>query len=117
MKATAGNLHPSGKPRILIGENLRSKRYDIIDYEWTLVEKPNGSSVEFSERDVNAYGFTPDLAGDYTFQLVVANEKCVISDPCEVSLSAVPLEDLWIELSWEFAGDDMDLHLLQNGRL
>lgn len=95
-------------------ESYDPNGYDIIDYQWTLVEQPDGSGVSFSDRSANSYGFTPDLAGDYVFQLVVANDRCVLSDPCEVSLSAVPNEDLWIELSWEHPGDDMDLHLIEN---
>ena len=46
---------------------------------------------------------------------MVINEECVQSDPCELSLQATPLEDVWIQLSWSESGDDLDLHLLRNG--
>jgi hypothetical protein len=96
-------------------ESYDPNGFEIIDYTWNLVEQPSGSTVSYSDRSVNGYEFTPDLAGDYTVELVVTNDRCIQSDPCQVQLKAVPNENLWIELSWEFPGDDMDLHLLQNG--
>jgi hypothetical protein len=88
---------------------------DLIDYRWRLVERPSGSGSTMLDENSDLRTFTPDLAGDYKFELVVTNEECVQSDPCELSLQATPLEDVWIELSWAESGDDLDLHLLRNG--
>jgi len=88
---------------------------DLIDYRWQLVERPSGSGSTMIDENSDLRTFTPDLAGDYKFELVVTNEECVQSDPCQLSLQATPLEDVWIELSWSESGDDLDLHLLKNG--
>lgn len=88
----------------------------IIDYAWTLVDRPSGSAAMMpggSSSDRN--GFETDLAGDYVGQLIVTNESGVESPPCEVTLTAEPVEALWVEMFWENTGDDMDLHLLAPG--
>ena len=52
---------------ILGQESYDPNGFDIIDYSWNLVEQPLGSTVSFSDRSANGYGFTPDLAGSYAF--------------------------------------------------
>ena len=87
---------------------------DLVNHYWKLVEQPQGSTVTGGGNNVNEMGFVPDVVGRYVFELVVVNEACVHSDPCQVALEAVPDADLWIEMFWQFPGDDMDLHLIQN---
>jgi hypothetical protein len=87
----------------------------LVDYKWTLVEAPQGSSIDFPAGDSPTRKLTPDLAGDYRAQLVVTTEDGRVSEPCEVVLGAVPTENLWIEMFWQYSGDDMDLHLLAPG--
>ncbi|MEC8192732.1 MAG: hypothetical protein VX944_01415 [Myxococcota bacterium] len=88
----------------------------IVEYSWTLADRPSGSSAVMpSGATPDRSGFETDLAGDYVGQLIVTNESGVQSPPCEVTLTAEPVEALWIEMFWENAGDDMDLHLLAPG--
>jgi hypothetical protein len=87
----------------------------IVGYEWTLVEKPTGSSVEMGPSGEKVANFSPDLAGQYLGELVVVNGDGVPSAPCQVVLESTPAQDLWIELYWTKADDDMDLHLLKPG--
>jgi hypothetical protein len=88
----------------------------ITDYSWTLVDRPVGSAASMPGGGVvDRSGFTTDLAGDYVGQLIVTNESGVKSPPCEVTLTAEPVEALWVEMFWESLGDDMDLHLLAPG--
>lgn len=88
----------------------------IIDYTWTLVDRPSGSAAMMpGGTSADRNGFETDLAGDYVGQLVVTNESGVESPPCEVTLTAEPVEALWVEMFWENSGDDMDLHLLAPG--
>jgi hypothetical protein len=117
-QSSMDTLAPLRESATLYGdESYDPKGLDIIEYTWRLVEQPSGSGIEFSGVEANRYGFTPDLAGEYTFELVVTNEECVKSDPCQVALTAIPMEELWVELSWEMPGDDMDLHLIKEDAL
>lgn len=88
----------------------------IDRYRWTLLSQPDGSTLSISGSGATSNPFTPQIAGTYTGQLVVTNSAGVDSNPCTVDLEAVPAEDLWIEMYWQFSGDDMDLHLLAPGR-
>lgn len=88
----------------------------ITSYNWTLSSQPSGSSVRMpSGSGAIRSGFSPDLAGEYVGQLVVTTEDGRVSRPCTVTLESIPSEDLWIEMYWQFSGDDMDLHLLNAG--
>tara|TARA_B100000700_G_C15006053_1_gene838569 strand:+ start:74 stop:994 length:921 start_codon:yes stop_codon:yes gene_type:complete len=88
---------------------------DIVDYSWTIKSAPDGSTAVMPTGTANRYPFTPVLAGDYVGELVVTNEDGVESDPCEITLEAIPTESLWVEMFWEKPQDDMDIHLLADG--
>lgn len=87
----------------------------IVNYEWTLVSQPNGSAAAFDPSDNPNRKLTPDLAGEYRAQLVVSTEDGRHSESCETVLTAIPQENLWVEMYWQYSGDDMDLHLLAPG--
>lgn len=87
----------------------------IKTYSWTLVSQPLGSAVVMPSGNGPERTFMPDLAGDYVGQLVVSTADGRVSTPCEVTLEAIPVQDLWVEMFWTHAGDDMDLHLLAPG--
>ena len=88
----------------------------ITDYDWTLISKPAGSQVSMpAGSSANRSRFSPDLAGDYIGQLIVTNEFGIESAPCQTTLVGVPGQDLWVQMSWTEAGDDMDLHMTYNG--
>ena len=110
------HLAPLRESADLFGANSYDpNELDIIDYRWRLVQKPSGSGSSLLDENADLRSFTPDLAGEYVFELVVTNEECVQSNPCQLSLQATPQEELWIELSWSESGDDLDLHLLRDG--
>jgi len=99
-----------------IGENSYDEAGgEITEYEWTLIEKPPGSEAYIPNGGANRPYFGADLAGLYTGRLVVYNEWGRASEPCEVTLEAIPRETLWVELFWEHSGDDMDLHIVRPG--
>ncbi len=89
----------------------------LVEFQWSLVARPDGSAASLDETVgvANRYNFTPDLAGEYTAQLVVVNEDGVSSAPCTTTIDAVPDQNLWVEMFWTHPGDDMDLHLLRPG--
>jgi len=86
--------------------------HDLIGYDWGIVERPHGSSARLGPGEP-IRPFKPDLVGDYVAQLQVINDQCVLSDPCELVVSAIPREHLWVEMYWSHPGEDMDLHLIR----
>jgi hypothetical protein len=86
----------------------------IVDYQWTIVDAPLGSSATMigtgPDRD-----FVADMAGEYTGELIVTSGSGLVSEPCYATLNAIPQESLWVELYWSHDQDDMDLHLLAPG--
>ncbi len=95
-------------------ESTTPEGTSIIDYSWRVVSTPDGvGRIPVTASPQQA--FTPLVAGEYTLELVVTNDECVMSDPCQVTVNARPEQDLWVELTWEHPGDDMDLHLLYPG--
>ena len=99
---------------------LGSESYDPagldLEYDWKLVDRPVGSTANMpTGSGADRHGFAADLAGEYVAELIVTNSGGVASTPCEAVLTAEPVEALWVEMFWEHAGDDMDLHLLAPG--
>ena len=87
----------------------------IVSYTWILVDSPEGSSALLPySSGIYISGFYPDLAGEYIGELTVSNDLGY-SDKCQVVLEAVPAQNLWVEMFWQYPGDDMDLHLLAPG--
>jgi hypothetical protein len=91
---------------------------EIVMYYWELVDQPEGSAVTLPYASgIQVADFYADLAGDYIGQLTVTNQSG-LTDTCQVTLEAVPSQNLWVEMFWQHSGDDMDLHLLApNGTL
>ena len=87
----------------------------IVSYDWTLVSSPAGATSAMPGGTANRRGFTPDVAGEYVGQLIVTDDVGLISEPCFATLTATAGDGLWVEMFWTHSGDDMDLHLLDNG--
>ncbi len=87
---------------------------EIIDWSWSLLSSPAGSTATMPEGSANRSGFLPNVGGEYIGELIVTNEEGVESAPCITTLSVYP-SGLWIEMYWTHSGDDMDLHLIAPG--
>jgi hypothetical protein len=96
-------------------ESYDAAGYEIVDYDWTLYSQPGGSTATMPVGGADRRNFRPDLAGEYVGQLIVTNELGEVSEPCYATLTATPVEDLWIQMYWAHNQDDMDLHLLRPG--
>jgi hypothetical protein len=87
----------------------------IVSYMWSLAVSPEGSSALLPySSGIYITGFYPDLAGEYIGELTVTNDSGY-SDTCQAVLGAIPAQSLWVEMFWQYPGDDMDLHLLAPG--
>jgi len=87
----------------------------IVDYSWTLYSAPPGATSGMPGGTANRRGFSPDVAGEYIGELVVTDNDGLTSDPCYATLNATAGDGLWVETFWTRSGDDMDLHLLDDG--
>ena len=99
-----------------------SNSYDPDDrpltYSWQLVQSPPGSNPSMPGADPsepNRPGFVADVVGMYVAELTVTNDQGVSSEPCQAQLEAIPANELWVEMYWADAPDDMDLHLVRAG--
>ena len=86
----------------------------IVSYEWTLIAQPTGSAESLLTPTASTSDLVTDLAGTYTAELVVTDNDG-LTGSCQVSVEAIPDENLRVEMFWTESGDDMDLHLLPTG--
>jgi hypothetical protein len=82
-----------------------------LTFQWILTP-PSGSSTTLSSYNVPEPSLTLDLAGDYVGSLTITNTTGQ-SDSCSQTISANPNENFRVEMFWQTAGDDMDLHVLR----
>ena len=81
-----------GSRVLLDGSNSSDADGDALQYTWTLLSKPAGSSASLSLSVTEHPYFTADLEGDYTVRLVV-NDGYVDSAPAYVTISTVKFVD------------------------
>lgn len=65
----------------------------LIDYDWSFISRPTGSSAKLDPTDSRNTSFTPDLEGDYEIRLVV-NDGIVDSAPDTVVVTATQYSQL-----------------------
>lgn len=86
----------------------------ITGYAWSIVAAPPGSQSQVVTMGDDAHvSFFIDLAGDYSIELTVTSETG-LTGSATYDYSAVPGQDLHVELLWpgEYTEVDMDLHLV-----
>ena len=86
--------------------------WEITDYDWSLAVRPNGSGGELQDTVGDETEAFFDIAGRYEVQLVVTNELGVASAPAKYSVEAVPTDAIHVEMIWDAANADVDLHML-----
>jgi hypothetical protein len=96
----------------------------IVSYAWTIKSKPSDSSVRLSSPTSVDTGFAfdsangvvagLDVAGTFVVSLVVTDSNGASSaNDATVTLNAVPLQGLHVQLTWAAAADDIDLHVFK----
>ena len=94
----------------------------IDSYAWTLIEWPDGANpLDFAVEGAASDNFSMwmPLAGRYVARLQVRNDVGVqsgVSATSDVSFTAIPASRLHLQLTWDNAGNDQDLHFTYASR-
>lgn len=124
-----GLVQPLGREIFVDASESTDPDGDALIFEWTLAVKPEGSEAEMEDRDQAVSRFTPDVEGEYGAFVTVFDSTGQFSEACRVAATVFVLPEpprdideddgLRLELTWDNAGDDLDLHLLrpEDGRI
>lgn len=91
----------------------------LVDYRWEVIETPEGANRDDFAEDGDGtpyFSFWLPLAGTYVVRLTVENVDGIKSGDTEqarVTITAVPGSRLHIQLVWDNANNDQDLHLVR----
>jgi hypothetical protein len=94
----------------LDGSGSSDPNGQTLDYDWTMVSRPSGSSATLSDSTAESPSFLGDVAGDYEVCLEVTNEDGCVSETDCVTITVKPQVDLHIELVWFSDDSDLDVH-------
>ncbi|MCB9597430.1 MAG: PKD domain-containing protein [Sandaracinaceae bacterium] len=84
----------------------------ITGWRWTVSDRPPGSAAaEPTPRTSPTTTFTPDLAGVYEVTVEVTDDDGMMAS-CTTTVEAGNVDGLRVEMAWDTARTDMDLHLL-----
>ncbi len=77
---------PTGSPIYLDGAKSNDAEGSLLNYKWSIISAPKGSSAQLSATNVVSPQFTPDVSGDFVFQLIV-NDGFLNSMPATVTVT------------------------------
>ncbi|MCV5333829.1 hypothetical protein OFD71_36710, partial [Escherichia coli] len=77
---------PTGIPIYLDGAKSNDAEGSLLNYKWSMISAPKGSSAQLSATNVVSPQFTPDVSGDFVFQLIV-NDGFLNSMPATVTVT------------------------------
>jgi len=89
IEASPGDAVHLGQLVSLDGSKSTSPTACPLAYEWSFVQKPDGSAASLLPSGVVS-NFTADTAGDYLVQLVVRDSNNQVSDPARLMIKAFP---------------------------
>lgn len=87
--------------------------YELVAYDWTVLSPPGSAAVVTTATE--EMFLQTDIAGIYTVQLQVTNSIGLQSTFASHLLSAIPNEELHVEMYWNTGSADVDLHLSNSG--
>lgn len=88
-----------------------------LTYAWTMRSKPLSSNTVISPVDQPTATMTldPSVPGQYEVQLDVTDATGAKScQPARATVVATPAQKLLVEMFWDNAGTDIDLHVVRN---
>jgi K319-like protein/uncharacterized protein DUF1565 len=80
----------------LDGSNSSDVNLDPLNFTWSIVSKPDGSSTVIVDNTSIQTSFLPDMAGEYVISLVV-NDGLVDSDPDDITVMVLSKQDITTE--------------------
>ncbi len=84
-----------------------------LTYAWRVDARPLDSNTDLVGADTARPTLDLDVPGDWTVSLSVTDSTGVASvSRCQVAVKAIPAEKLYVELVWDNAVTDLDLHFL-----
>ena len=97
----------------------------IVSSAWSVIAQPPESNAtlanatgvttrfHFSSSAGNVNGI--DAAGTFTVGLIITDDLGVVSTQCSVTVNAIPRAGLHVQMTWDVAVNDIDLHVARNG--
>jgi hypothetical protein len=77
---------------------------------WSVVSRPATSNGMFTNgTSCTSAGYFADVVGAHQLRFTVTDSTGLVST-CDVTITVLPLGDLWVELTWD-KNNDIDLHL------
>jgi hypothetical protein len=98
----------------LVGPTCTDPQHQTLRYEWSVVERPPGSSSSVEapgSRDTRIFLDTPTSEAPFVVRVTVSDPRGA-STACDMTVNVVASDFLFVHLSWDKEGTDLDLHLL-----
>lgn len=87
-----------------------------LTFDWQIDQRPVDSNTDLTGPDTQTPSLLLDVPGDWTVSLGVTDALGVPSvTRCHVTLKSIPADKLYVELVWDNAVTDLDLHFLAPG--
>ena len=83
----------------------------IVSHTWALLARPAGSNSTLETPNAGQVELFVDFAGDYMLELTVTDDTG-LTGTATMPFSAVPWQDIHVELAWDIDVSDVDLHLV-----
>jgi len=115
-QAIIGAMEPAfvGGRVILNGKESIDPDGDMLTYQWSLTQTPEGSGAKLRKADRVRTAFKIDKSGEYVAQLLVTDSQGVVSEPqiveIHVPLNRAPIANISDVISQMKAGDNLTVY-------
>ena len=99
-----------------------TQSYDVdndqenLIYYWEITSSPEGSTSFLDDPTASQPYIYADILGTYIVELTVTDSTGLMSEYSSATMvEVIPYENLMVEVSWDVAGTDLDLHLVAPG--
>lgn len=90
--------------------------HEPLTFDWRVDKRPLNSLTEIPDPTAEIASLELDVAGAWEVSLGVTDALGIPSvDRCRIEVRSIPAEKLYVELVWDHAVTDLDLHFLAPG--